>query len=212
MRIIKARAALLSDYEVLQLLQDTQAQQRSATRSGDDEQDAWMKAVPPNVRTIQFEVSCSVLIKTIASLSQVHRPCAMQDAEKIQNFLTALNEKGYAPSDTKILQGHPGLTKAERLQLVNHAPTSVVELHTLVEELGQRLTDEQIEDILRCVANHLPSAQEPAEESGTREHAPILEESGQSYEADNIAMDEDAFPEEHFEHEGPGAEDDGDEE
>ncbi|WFC97690.1 hypothetical protein MYAM1_000409 [Malassezia yamatoensis] len=212
MRIIKARAALLSDYEVLQLLQDTQAQQRSATRTGDDEQDAWMKAVPPNVRTIQFEVSSSALIETIASLSQVHRPCATQNAEKIQSFLTALTEKGYAPPDTNVLQGFPGLTKAERLQLVNHAPTSVVELHTLVEELGQRLNDEQIEDILRCVADHLPTAQEPAEGPLTHEPAPMLEEASQSYQADNIAMDEDAFPEEHFEHEGPGVKDDEDEE
>lgn len=55
MRIVKTRAALLSDFEVLQLLRDTEAQQRASTRS-DGDSEAWMKAVPPNVRTIQFEV------------------------------------------------------------------------------------------------------------------------------------------------------------
>ncbi|WFD46649.1 hypothetical protein GLX27_001286 [Malassezia furfur] len=123
MRIVKTRAALLSDYEVLQLLRDTETRQREAARPDNEDAEAWMKAVPPNVRTIQFE--------TIASLSQAHRPCARQEAHHIHGFLKAVEEKGYAPSDAKILQGTPGLTKAERLQLVNHAPMSVVELHTV---------------------------------------------------------------------------------
>lgn len=69
--------------------------------------------------------------QTTASLSQVHRPCAQQEARHIEAFLQDLEQKGYAPPDAKILQGVPGLTKAERLQLVNHAPMSVVELHTV---------------------------------------------------------------------------------
>lgn len=141
----------------------------------------------------------------------MHRPCARQEAGHIQAFLQALEQKGYAPSDSKILQGVPGLTKAERLQLVNHAPMSVVELHTvclsltqLVEELGQRMSDEQIEEILQCVMTHLPAPHaqvEPME----HETAPQMEEAPDVYAADHMAMDEDAFPEEHFEHEAPQA-------
>lgn len=48
------------------------------------------------------------------------------------------------------------LTKAERLQLVNNAPRSLVELHTLVEELGERFTESQIEELLTLVATHIP--------------------------------------------------------
>lgn len=48
------------------------------------------------------------------------------------------------------------LTKAERLQLVNNAPRSLVELHTLVEELGERFTESQIEELMTLVATHIP--------------------------------------------------------
>ena len=33
--------------------------------------------------------------------------------------------------DERVLNGESGLTKTERLQLVNHAPSTVVELHTV---------------------------------------------------------------------------------
>ena len=42
-----------------------------------------------------------------------------------------LYDRGYVVPDANILEGAVGLTKAERLQLVNHAPASVVELHTV---------------------------------------------------------------------------------
>lgn len=40
------------------------------------------------------------------------------------------------------------LTEAELIQLANHVPTSVVEVHLIVEECAERLTDEQIESIV----------------------------------------------------------------
>jgi hypothetical protein len=60
MRVVKARAALLSDYEVLQLLRETESEQRQTAQRAkqglvpDSEAD-----VPPNLRTIQFEVRCA---------------------------------------------------------------------------------------------------------------------------------------------------------
>lgn len=134
MRVVKARSALLSDFEVLQLLKETEEAQReranerrhqASRREGFGEEDG-THGVPPNVRTIQFEV--------ISSLSQRARPCAHQTAAQIRGFLETLEQKGYAGPDARILAGEPGLTKAERLQLVNHAPTSVVDLHTVRAE------------------------------------------------------------------------------
>lgn len=126
MRVIKARAALLSDFEVLQLLKDSESEQRDDARSrkeskadlAEDDHD-----VPPNLRTIQFE--------TISSLSQAFRPCSVQNAQHIHSFKQMLQDRGYVVPDADILEGVVGLTKAERLQLVNHAPVSVVELHTV---------------------------------------------------------------------------------
>ena len=99
---------------------------------------------------------CSLLTQTINALSQGFRPCSLQKPEHVRSFLQALDQKGHVKPDARILEGEPGLTKGERLQLVNHAPASIVELHTLIEELGQRMSDDQIADILDCVVTHLP--------------------------------------------------------
>lgn len=232
MRVVKARSALLSDFEVLQLLRETEEAQReranerrhqASRREGFGEEDDGTHGVPPNVRTIQFEV--------ISSLSQRARPCAHQTAAQIRGFLEALEKKGYAGPDARILAGEPGLTKAERLQLVNHAPTSVVDLHTvradhyedtyltylqLVEELGQRLSEEQIQDVLECVSTHFPVPDrdvlhlEPAEYEDV---SMATAEQNNSFAAEEpeeqAAVEEhDAFPEEHFEYDSGRVDDD----
>ena len=57
MRVVKARAALLSDLEVLQLLRETEEQQKTQARHRKEEtDDVSENDVPPNLRTIQFEV------------------------------------------------------------------------------------------------------------------------------------------------------------
>ncbi|WFD19392.1 hypothetical protein MCAP1_001622 [Malassezia caprae] len=206
MRVIKARAALLSDFEVLQLLKECEADQREDARNrkesgadpAEDDND-----VPPNLRTIQFE--------TIASLSQGFRPCSVQNAQHITSFKQLIHDRGYVVPDTNILEGAVGLTKAERLQLVNHAPASVVELHTIIEELGQRMSDEQIEDILRCISSCLPMPTESASAAPVMDtsYAPMSEDAVDrpdvTMEEVHAAEEEDAFPEEHFEHETAGA-------
>lgn len=213
MRVISPRSALLSDYEVLQLLREAEELQRDRaaewrTKSGippGEDDDAY--SVPPNVRTVQFEA--------ISSLSQPARPCGRQTPEKIRAFLKDIADKGYAPPDERILAGEVGLTKAERLQLVNHAPMTVVELHTLVEELGQRLSDAQIDEVLACVAAHFVPADSTAPllapgEVEYVEEAMDYQDNEAGAEYDDGAAEEDAFPEEHFEHEQPTAEADDD--
>lgn len=75
MKVLDPRAAHLSDYEMMTLLQDTtQEQQRSAesaildtSTSGvnlDAQYEAGLKSVPANLRTIQYEVSCASFGKT----------------------------------------------------------------------------------------------------------------------------------------------------
>ena len=202
MRVIKVRAALLSDFEVLQLLRDSEAEQRNEARTR-KEQQVSDTDIASNFRTMQFEA--------ITSLSQPFRACSLQTAEHIRAFLDDLQKRGYVIPDERILADEPGLTKTERLQLVNHAPSSVVELHTLVEELGQRMNDDQINEIIQCVTAHLPipDASNTDPHSMPMEHPPpmILDNSmTQATDMPDADMDEeDAFPEEHFEHEEPGA-------
>lgn len=47
------------------------------------------------------------------------------------------------------------LTKAERLQIINHVPRSIVELHTLVEEITVRFTDLQVDELLSLCHTYL---------------------------------------------------------
>lgn len=80
MRIVKTRAALLSDYEVLQLLRDTETRQREAARSDNEDAEAWMKAVPPNVRTIQFEVRACTNADDCIALAGAPTVCTTRGA------------------------------------------------------------------------------------------------------------------------------------
>lgn len=98
------------------------------------------------------------ILQTIAALSQVTRPCAHQTAEAISAFSDALKQSGFSVTDAESRRGALGLNKSERLQIVNHAPQSVVELHTLVEELQDRFQPEQIDQLLALIQMHLPVA------------------------------------------------------
>ncbi|GAA5988128.1 hypothetical protein JCM10908_002074 [Rhodotorula pacifica] len=50
------------------------------------------------------------------------------------------------------------LTKSERLQIVNLAPQTLVELHVCIEDLAERYSDEQQEALLDLVRSHLGTA------------------------------------------------------
>uniref|UniRef100_A0ABM5EMS4 DNA-directed RNA polymerase III subunit RPC9 n=1 Tax=Pogona vitticeps TaxID=103695 RepID=A0ABM5EMS4_9SAUR len=93
-------AALLSNYEVYQLLTDLKQQRREMGRSK-------QTAGQQNLNTIMYE--------TLKYLSKT--PCRFQDPEVVQDFLVAL-------------KSHK-LTKAEKLQLLNHRPGTAVEIQLL---------------------------------------------------------------------------------
>ena len=89
-----------------------------------------------NVATIAYE--------TIKHLEKT--PCKHQDGETIENFMKAL-----APYD---------FTKAEKLQLLNLRPTSVVEVQLIIEELDERLkTEEELEKLIELIEQKLPLPQ-----------------------------------------------------
>lgn len=70
-------------------------------------------------------------------------PCKNQSAETIKNLMESL-----LPFN---------LTKAEKLQLLNLRPSSLVELQLIVEELDERLkSEEEIENLLSVLKEKLP--------------------------------------------------------
>ena len=134
-QVVNPRAALLSNYEVLQLLRELEADHISRTRIAQrlkkEEEDAAAATDHPvseNLRTIEVEVrlvSCYqfkafsnlLYIQAIQYLSADYQPTRVQTAQGIQRLT-----KDLAPY---------GLTKAEKLQIVNLTPVEPVELYVV---------------------------------------------------------------------------------
>lgn len=158
MEVVNARAALLSNLEVLQLLQAQHAEQLAqakaafAVKKERDHNGAAAEAPLPteqvceNLRTVEFEA--------IQYLSAPFQPTGRQSAEGTRTLLGALRDYD--------------LTKGEKLQIVNLAPTEPVELYVVVEELEERLLDnmdtvlQHVRDSLSETAGANGSSLEPA--------------------------------------------------
>jgi hypothetical protein len=105
-----------------------------------------------NLETVMKEVRahCNWSIHPVLqadTLSQVRdyllaSPCANQTDENIQSFMQAIS--GYS------------LEKSEVLQIINERPTTVAELDCIIEEMDTRFSDEQGQEILAIVIEHLP--------------------------------------------------------
>ncbi|XP_029804486.1 DNA-directed RNA polymerase III subunit RPC9 isoform X1 [Suricata suricatta] len=97
MEVKDASSALLSNYEVFQLLTDLKEQRKE---SGKNKHSSGQQ----NLNTITYE--------TLKYISKT--PCRHQSPEIVREFLTAM-------------KSHK-LTKAEKLQLLNHRPMTAVEI------------------------------------------------------------------------------------
>ena len=104
----------------------------------------------PNLANIVYSTSCYLR----------STPCSVQSDGIIERFNEALEEEF-------------GLTKAERLQILNLRATTDVELQLIVEESEERFSDNEMKRLCDVVAKVLPekgalkqSEQEGAEDCG----------------------------------------------
>lgn len=135
MEVVNESVALLSNQEVLSLLNDIQT--GKGYRKPNPQQQ--------NLATVCYETA-KYLEKT---------PCQHQDSELVKQLTLRLEPYK--------------LTKAEKLQLLNHLPTTAVEIQLLIEESEERLSEEQTDEILTIIAEYIPpessEKKEPMDES-----------------------------------------------
>ncbi|KAF7974751.1 hypothetical protein HWV62_11335 [Athelia sp. TMB] len=144
MEVLNARAALLSNHEVLTLLRELDsahiARAKTAVRikQEDPARPQPAEEVCENLRTVEVEA--------ISYLTAAYLPTPTQTDASVAKLTKAL-----APY---------ALTKAEKLQVVNLAPTEPVELYVIVEELEDRLGEhmDDIIDIVRASVAAPPAA------------------------------------------------------
>lgn len=110
------------------------------------------RAFNPNLESITRDVT-SYLSKSPTAIQKIENITkAMQDLSKYE------------------------LEKIEKLQIINSAPYSLVNLYSIVEECDQRFTEEEIEDILNIIQTHFPQQEDEDNEEGEEEEDQIMEE------------------------------------
>ncbi|TFY73646.1 hypothetical protein EWM64_g10366 [Hericium alpestre] len=159
MQVIKPRASLLSNYEVLDLLRELESdyllKSKTAVRVKKEDEAAGVTAqrnydpledISENLRTMEVEA--------IQYLSADYQPTRMQTPQGIAQLVKSITPYG--------------LTKPEKLQIVNLAPTEAVELYVIVEELEDRLgeTMQEVLDAVQASLTQPVSASAPQDAGG----------------------------------------------
>lgn len=138
-QVISEREKLLSNFEVLEHLKEIQQQNNWKP----NDQKKYKRSFNPDLETVTKEV-VSYLEKTTT---------AQQSVELITSCMNKLAKFQ--------------LEKIEKLQIINSAPHSLVNLYAIVEECDQRFTEEESQEILDIVEELFP--QEAAVEGDDEE-------------------------------------------
>ena len=162
MEIINARAATLTNYEVLRFLKE--------------QKDSIKPAKSKKEKGSKQQMNKSLLTVTLETLSWLEdSPAGVQEEHHVKEFAQQLSEMCQESKDDcgRSLQ----LSKQEVIHLINHRPGSAVEIQLLLENSEERFTEEQVEKLIQIVEECLP--------------APALEEEDEDVEEGNNVEKED---------------------
>ncbi|GAA6005570.1 DNA-directed RNA polymerase III subunit RPC17 [Rhodotorula paludigena] len=145
METLNERAGFLCNHEVLavlrqqrdhraQRIKDLNRARKNGPRQDDfSARDEIDRIQPQDLHTVTFEA--------LQYLEHAVHPTRRQTTESVTRLLDDLDELD--------------LTKAERLQIVNLAPATAVELHICIEDITDRFDESEQERILALVKSHL---------------------------------------------------------
>lgn len=134
MEVVSANGGLLTNCEVKELLRH-----RRHRRQHDDQQ---QQAAPELQNRERVEIQ--VLKYIDDSLASV-----TNSPELIRECLSALKKMEL------------GLTEGELVQVANHVPTRQVELHLVIEECAERMSEEQSGEVIDLVSKVYQKAMKP---------------------------------------------------
>ena len=149
MEIINARAATMTNFEVMRFLKE----QKDSIKPPKGKKEKGSKAQ---------KVNKSLLTVTLETLSWLENsPAGVQEEHHIKEFAQQLSDL--------CQEGSMQLSKEEVVQLINHRPGSAVEIQLLLENSEERFTEDQVEKLLQIVDECLPAL--PQEEDDNEEEA-----------------------------------------
>lgn len=160
MQILESRSAFLTNFEVSKHLEDLTRMQDSMLR----QKGSYSSALESeNLRTIQFELK--------AYLEE--QPCQVITPKSLTELLRELKN------------GDFGLTKVEKLMILNQVPGNEAEISVLLEEYADRFTEEERTELIalieQCIGRRPPGPQTDVDmtEQGSQAMSDAME-SGES--------------------------------
>ncbi|BGP40909.1 hypothetical protein JCM10450v2_004914 [Rhodotorula kratochvilovae] len=145
METLNERAGFLCNYEVLAVLRQQRDQRQKRIKALQQARKAAPRAeefgTRDEIERIQPQDLHTVTFEALRYLEDPVHPTIRQTSDAVASLLDELEELD--------------LTKAERLQIVNLAPTTAVELHICVEDMGERFDEPEQEHLLQLVRSHL---------------------------------------------------------
>ncbi|RLN91702.1 hypothetical protein BBJ28_00024744 [Nothophytophthora sp. Chile5] len=126
MKVLLTNEGALSDFEVLQLMQERKEQRLHKSATVAYAERNWMDH------------------KVLKFLTQSHSHSSTLSESSIQDFLREMTQSGL-----------PALTPAEKLQFINHLPTELVDIHLIVEDCAGRFSETQVDELIRIVERTL---------------------------------------------------------
>lgn len=140
MEVLNKNVALLSNYEVYNLLKQTKENLTLKLIK--------KKKIDANTNNLDAHLDKHLPTIVYESLKYLEKsPSAQQSAPMISEFMSQLDER----------KNEFKLTKIEKLQLLNLRPANAVELQAIIDDSEERFTIEQMDSLLDFVQRSLGS-------------------------------------------------------